>query len=223
MRFIVPGRISLDAVERILAAVGEEFIPPHLDQQKLALGLGGCKVTYSSAVRRRSDKQTKNRIRRLDSIRKAATRLVDQLLPDAVWRLSDRSEWDLLLSEVKTLIKSLNSEIEDLTFELEWGPDWREEIRQHLPPRALADRWKARSPFEWVAGHYLPELFETHFGIKPTFHRRDKVPNSPVICFIEQALIELGITDSGRAYARESIAKALSDARSGRIRRKLKG
>ena len=151
-------------------------------------------------------------------------RLEQQLVPDDVWDWSDTySECEYLQSEVQHLIKWLDSEIQDLTFELEWGPDWREAIRLNVGPRTLAERWKTRSPFEWVAGHYLPEVFRTHFGTTATFHRRKGVPDSPAIRFIEQALIELGITDSGRAYARESIAKALSDVRSGRVRRKLKG
>jgi hypothetical protein len=212
---------SLDAtaVERILAAVGEKFIPPDLDKQKLVTDLASCLATYSSAVQRRSDKPTKDRIHRLKSIQEAAERLQKQLVPDDVWDWSDRySECELLQMEVKDLIRSLDLEIADLNFELQWGPDWRE-----ASPRSLLDRWRARSPFEWVAGHYLREVFETHFRTQATFHRRKGVPDSPAIRFIEQALIELKITKSGRAYTRESIAKALSDARSGRVRRKLKG
>src|SRR5262245_22991377 len=91
-------------------------------------------------------------------------------------------------------ITGSSSEIEVLTFELEWGPDWREAIRLDVSPRTLADRWKARSPFEWVAGHYLPEVFRTHFGTTAKFNRRKGVPDGPAIRFIEQALSELGIT-----------------------------
>jgi hypothetical protein len=219
------GLNSLDAsaVERILAAVGEKFIPPDLDKQKLVTDLASCLATYSSAVQRRSDKPTKDRIHRLKSIQKAAKRFEGQLMPDDVWDWNDRySECELLQSEVEYLIKRLDSEIEDLTWELEWGPwrDFREAIRRNLSARDLANRWKVRSPFEWVAGHYLPELLRTHFGIKPRFHRRNNVPDGPAIRFIERALVELGITNRKRPYSRESIAKALSDARTGRARNK---
>jgi hypothetical protein len=214
---------SLDAtaVQRILAAVGEKFIPPDLDKQKLVTDLASCLATYSSAVQRRSDKPTKDRVRRLKSIQNAAKRLERQLVPDDIWDWSDRfSECERLQEEVKYLIERVDLEIEDLTFELRWGPDWLENIRRGLAPRALADRWKARSPFEWVAGHYLPELFRTHFGRKPTFNRGKGVPDSPAIRFIERALTELGITNRGRPYSRGSIAKALTDARTGRARNK---
>jgi hypothetical protein len=219
------GLNSLDAsaVERILAAVGAKFIPPDLDKQKLVTDLASCLAIYSSAVQRRSDKPTKDRIHRLKSIQKAAKRFERQLMPDDVWDWSDRySECEFLQSEIEYLIKRLDSEIEDLTWELEWGPwpDVREAIRRNLNPRDLANRWKVRSPFEWVAGHYLPELFRTHFGRKPTFNRRKGVPDSPAIRFIERGLTELGITNRGRPYSRESIAKALTDARTGRARNK---
>jgi hypothetical protein len=178
---------------------------------------------YSSAVQHSSDKPTKDRIHRLKSIQKAAKRFEGQLMPDDVWDWSNGySECELLQSEVEFLIKRLDSEIEDLTWELEWGPwsDVREAIRQNLSPRALANRWKVRSPFEWVAGHYLPEVFMAHFGTAATFHRRKGVPNSPAIRFIGQALIELQITKSGRPYSRGSIAKAISDVRNLRTRRR---
>jgi hypothetical protein len=209
------------AVERILAAVGEKFIPPDLDKQKLVTGLASCLATYSSAVQRRLDKTTKDRIRRLKSIQNAAKGLNQELVPDDIWDWSDMySECERLQEEVKYLIERVDSEIDDLTFELEWGPDWLENIRLGLAPRALADRWKARSPFEWVAGNYLPELFRTHFGRRPTFNRRKGVPDSPAIRFIERALTELGITNRGRPYSRGSIAKALTDVRTGRARNK---
>ena len=209
------------AVERILAAVGENFIPPDLDKQELHIGLVSCLTIYSCAVQRRSDKPTKDRIWRLKSFQNAAKRLERQLVPDDIWDWSDTySECERLQEEVKYLINRLDLEIDDLTFELQWGPDWHENIRRGLTPRALADRWKSRSPFEWVAGHYLPELFRTHFRRKPTFKRRKDVPDSPAVRFIERALTELGITNRGRPYSRESIAKALTDARTGRSRNK---
>src|SRR5262245_17264540 len=153
------GLNSLDAsaVERILAAVGERSIPSNLDKQKLRTDLVSCLETYFSACQRKSDKPTKDRIHRLKSIQKAAKRLEGQLVPDDLWDWKDRySECEYLQREVKDLIHRLDLEVADLTFELQFGPDWREEIRQNLSPKALADRWKARSPFEWVAGDHLP-------------------------------------------------------------------
>jgi hypothetical protein len=78
---------SLDAtaVERILAAVGEKFVPAYLDKLTLAKDIATCFTVYCSAVQRRSDKPTKDRIRRLNSIQKAAKRFERQLAPDDIW------------------------------------------------------------------------------------------------------------------------------------------
>jgi hypothetical protein len=111
-----PISIDATAVERILAAVGEKFIPPNLDKRKLARDIARCFTVYSSAVQRRSDKPTKDRIHRLKSIQKAAKLLEGQLMPDDIWDWSDRySECEYLQDRVKDLIKMLDSEIEDLT------------------------------------------------------------------------------------------------------------
>jgi hypothetical protein len=214
---------SLDptAVERIVAAVGEKFVPADLDKLKLAEDLATCFTVYCSAVQRRSDKPIKDRIRRLNSIQKAAKRFERQLAPDDIWDWKDRySECEYIDDHVKNLIHRLDLEIADLQFELEWGPDWHEAIRLNVSAKTLKDRWRAHSPSEWIAGHYLPEVFRTHFGTTVTFHRRKGVPDSPAIRFIGQALIELQITKSGRLYSRESIAKAISDVRTLRTRRR---
>jgi hypothetical protein len=214
---------SLDAsaVERILAAVGEKLVPADLDKLTLAKDIATCFTVYCSAIQRRSDKPTKDRIRRLKSIQKSAKRFERQLAPDDIWDWKDRySECEYIDDHVKNLIQRLDGEIEDLEYELEWGPDWLEAIRLNVSAKTLKDQWRARSPCEWIAGHYLPEVFTTHFGRKPTFNRQKGVPDSPAIRFIECALTELGITNRGRPYSRESIAKAISDVRNLRTRRR---
>src|SRR5262245_45779127 len=78
------------AVERILAAVGAKFIPADFDKLKLGKDVASCFTVYSSAVQRRSDKPTKDRIHRLKSIQEAAKRLEEKLMPDDIWDWSDR-------------------------------------------------------------------------------------------------------------------------------------
>ena len=211
------------AVDRILAVIGDKLVPADLDKETFVTGLAECLATYYAAIERSSNKATKSRIRRLGSIRAAATRLKRQLLPDDIWDWSEEYwECEYLHTNIDDLISRLDYEIQDLDFILKWGPDWDEAIRLGVDARTLADRWKARSPFEWLAGHYLPKLFTEHFGIKPTFHRRgtDNLPDSPLIRFVEHVLLEFGITKSGRPYSRETIAKAVTDVRSGRARKR---
>jgi hypothetical protein len=212
---------GLDAIDRILAAIGEKHIPPNLDKYKLKIGLTECLATYHAAVERNSDRPTKNKIRRLNSIRTAAARFRKQLASDEIWDLAQHYEAEYIHHSVGILISSLDVEIDILTSRLEYGPDLDEAIRLKVEARKHADRWKARSPVEWLTGYYLPELFRKQFGIGPTFHRTaDNLPDSPMIRFIERALIELGITNRGRPYSRETIAKAVTDVRTGRVRKK---
>jgi hypothetical protein len=216
-----PGsEIDPDAIERILSATGAKHIPPNLDKKKLAEGLTTCLAIYHAARERSSNKFTKDRIRRLKSILEAARTLDKRLAPDKLFDWTGGFwDCDYLHHELGNLQGKLNWEIKDLTFELEWGPDFDEAIRLGQDPRAFADRWKARSPSEWVAGYYLPELFRRQFGSEVTFHRRNSKPESLAIRFIERSLIELGILKGSKPYSREAIAKAISDFRTNRLRR----
>jgi hypothetical protein len=189
------------SLDRILGAIADKRVPRNLDKEALILGLRACFATHHAAAKRRSNKATKARIRRLNSIGAAAKRLKTQLVPDEIWDWSEHFwECEYIDSQLENLIDRLGWELSDLYFELKWGPDWHEAIRLGLEARTYADRWKARSPFEWLAGHYLPVLFTKQFGIRPTFHRRakDYVPEGPLIRFVEQVLVEFGVTRSGR-------------------------
>jgi hypothetical protein len=130
-------------------------------------------------------------------------------------------ERDHFAQELTYLVFRLESQIDDLKFELRNGPDFDEALTLRKDPREYADRWKARSPFEWLAGHYLPELFRVQIGLPATFHRRaaDSAPEGPLIRFVEGALIEFAITHRGKQYSREAIAKAISDSRTNRVRK----
>ena len=217
-----PSPLPLDAVERILAKVGERHTPSDLDKHRLANALGNCLLWHHHLIETFTDKSARARIRRLTSIIKAAKRLEKELSPDDIWNPSQDCESHYLRSGINCFLGTLSSEIDDLQWNIEWGPDWREAIRAgRLPLISWAEYWRSRSPFEWLAGYNLPSLFRKHFALPSKFHRRaaDNEPDAPVIRFIEQALMEFKVTKRGKKYARDSIAKALADARSGRTRR----
>jgi hypothetical protein len=214
-------RIRNDAIDRILDAVGREHIPEQLDRDQLAAGLKECWYTYLEVVDRNSDRPIRDKLRRLKSLRAAAKRFRPHLTPDEFWG-GDFQSGEFLEKLIGWLIAWLDAQIGMLNNKLKFGPDFSEALRLKVDPREYADRWKSRSPLEWIAGHYLPELFEKHFGLSRKFYRRseDNNPDGPMIRFVERALIELEITNRGRAYARETIAKAISDMRTHRVRKK---
>jgi len=79
----------------------------------------------------------------------------------------------------------------------------------------------SRSEFEVLAGLGLPRVYRLVFKRKPTIRRRTNGQvYGPYLDFAHQALIELKITKKGRPYSRETIARALTAARSGRRRGK---
>jgi hypothetical protein len=56
-------KIGLDAIDRILDAIGRKYIPSHLDRSQFAIGLMQCLHTYHAAVERNSDRPTKDKER----------------------------------------------------------------------------------------------------------------------------------------------------------------
>jgi hypothetical protein len=91
-------------------------------------------------------------------------------------------------------------------------------------PRNLAAETRAyyaasdASAFEWLVGATLPAIYENFFRESATAYR-----DGAYLDFALQVLTELEITNDGRPYSRESIIKALTDARSGRSRRRHGG
>src|ERR1700730_18642156 len=141
------AKIGVDAIERILAATGEKHIPPDLDTDRLTVGLDRCLATYDAAVAGKSDTPVTKKIPPPKSIRAAAVRFKQQLMSDEIWTSQDW-EAEYVSEEVGYMIQRLDWKINDLSHELEWGPDFDEAMRLNRSPREYADRWKSHSPLE---------------------------------------------------------------------------
>ena len=219
-----PMDIDLSSVERLLTAIDEDCIPTGLDKEGLLSGLRSCLATYFAALERSSDRPRRERIRKLERVAVAASRFRVQLHSEALSDLEKTSCCDIehLRQEFDSFFHDLNSRLDDLRFDLKWGPDFFEAIELRKgDPRAYADRWKAYSPLEWLAGHYLPELFRKHFGGAPTIYRKsDQALDGPMLIFIEKAIDEFKVIKDAKAYSRESIVRAIGQIRSGHRRRK---
>ncbi len=175
---------------------------------------------YYGAIQRRSDKKKRDRIRRLKEISKVAGRLEELLKPDNDWEWTQDSENAFLVGQIDILKTKVQWELDDLKFKLEWGDDANDMLLGQS--RDLTDILRTHSPFEWLVGKYLPQTFRKCFGEEPTLNRRpsDGELHGKYIRFAKQVLIEFGITKNGRPYGLESIAKAFSDMKGGRIRRR---
>jgi hypothetical protein len=79
-----------------------------------------------------------------------------------------------------------------------------------------------RSPLEFIVGNELPKVFERHFERPAGIARvsNGTKAGGPYIRFAVAALRELGITNKNKPYAPETVARAFTDVRTGRVRRR---
>jgi hypothetical protein len=222
-----PRPLDDNAVQRILDALGSEVTSATLDKEDLAADLARLLAVYRGGVVHADRGLAKDQKKRMTDILNAARQII---------RASNNDVWSLISSIRKTKESSHRA----YTTRYQSNP-YREELHTTMerlvedighwfeprlppipsPPGSTWGARRSRSPFERLVGD-LAELFGKQFGLKATFHRRlsDKVPDSPFIRFVEQVLKEFRITHQRRPYSRESIAKALTDARTGRARNK---
>jgi hypothetical protein len=218
------------AVQRILEALGPKVSVSNVDKEDLAAELAWHVAIYTGAVILADRALKKDRERRMTVIRNATNQII-RVSNNDVWRMISRvqnlkearhrSDPDKFrpnpyreepLATMKRLIEDIGH----------WfDPHF---LRIPSPPGNTWGTRPSRSPFEDLVVR-LSDVFRKEFGLEPTFHRRasDNAPDSPFIRFVEQSLAEFRITNRRRPYSRESIAKALTDARTARVRRKPKG
>jgi hypothetical protein len=91
---------------------------------------------------------------------------------------------------------------------------------------ALVKDLNARSRFDCLVGELLSPLFNRYFPGNLAEYTTDStdplgdVTDSPKVRFIEAALREFGFTHRGKPHSRKSIASAITNAKTGRRRRK---
>jgi hypothetical protein len=90
-----------------------------------------------------------------------------------------------------------------------------------VPRNRYANVFSDRSRFELLAGIGLRGVFEAHFRRAGISRGASRKPDGPYIRFAYQSLIELEFTQNGKPYSQEAIARALTSAKSNRIRRKI--
>jgi hypothetical protein len=183
--------------------------------QQLLLHLVSALREYYAAVERRNNNELKKEIHDIGKIVAQSRSLADLLRANMEREWTEYQETTELIEYLGSLESRLGWIHEQLMTNLEYGLDWVEEVKQRLPAGALSERFKGASPFEWLVGHFLPEVFHVCFGKKATLRRPlpDAVPDGPFVRFAEQVLHEALITIAGKPYERESIAKALTGAR----------
>ncbi len=183
-------KIELDGLTRIVEATKIENPTEEPDLGALSRCIEQCASWYLEAT-----KNTVGNHQQLGSIKKAAKRL-DQLLVQERLPLQgiDRHR-----ASVKDLIREIDGQLR-----------WNEKG----PAKAMQENLSNRSPFEWIAGNYLADVYQLIFDRKASYS-----PDGPFVRFVEATLRELEITNDGKSYSRASISKARKDDESGSTRR----
>jgi hypothetical protein len=172
--------VDASSVDRIIEAVGDH--PTEVDRRELLSDLEGIASLYQTGASQRvKPAEQRQRIERIVSTARHLKELLGTEI--SLWRY--RPGLDRLMEEAKA------------------------EFPEKLAP--LLDIGTA-SAFENLVGSLLKKTFEKHF-LQDAGYSRDDV-NEEVrgafIDFAEASLRELGITNAGAPYARNSIASALS-------------
>ncbi len=223
--------VNDEGTQRILGQVGGRFVPHGLELEALRDDLNRCYLDWCSLSQLTSDKIARQRVQRLETIARHA---------DAVLALLDErgviGDWARQEIAMTFPLKEGAPVRKTAAFRTDHGqPDAAPSFNGFvagLQRLAAAVRYKAeyfpdralyqlpRSPLDFFVANALPRVFERHFERAAGFSRASDGAQGPYIRFAVAALKELGITNKGRPYARDTIARALSSVRAGRVRRR---
>ena len=222
-----------EGTQRILDKVGDRFVPQGLELEALRDDLRGCYVDWCSLTQLTSDKIARRRVQRLETIAKRADAVLALLLDDGLIGGWARQEIAMTfpLNEGAPVRKTAE-------FRTDHGqPDAAPSFNGFLAGLqrlAAAARHKAeyfpdfalyqlpRSPVDFIIANALSLIYERHFKRPVGRSRRSggSDASGPFIRFAVASLRELGIANKNKPYAPETVARALTDVRSGRIRRR---
>jgi hypothetical protein len=230
-----PSPLNDEGTQRILDKVGGHFVPHGLELGALRDDLHGCYLHWCSLSQLTSDKIARQRVQRLETIAKRT---------DAVLALLDEGligGWACQEVAMTFPLKEGAPVRKTAEFRTDHGqPDAAPSFNGFLAGLrrlAAAARYKAeyfpgrapyllpRSPLEFFVANVLPSVFKSHFERPAGASRVENGTKTggPYIRFAVATLKELGITNNGKPYAPETVARAFRGVRSGRVRRRKKG
>jgi hypothetical protein len=219
---------------RIIEGVRAKYKPAGLKPDELRDDLLWCFISWLSHAQTSSDKIARKRVQRLEAIAKSADNLRTLLENGEIggWA-RQQIAWTFPLNEGAPV--RITAEFRTDHGEPDPAPSFNVFLAG-LQRLVDAARHKAanspdvalyrlrRSPFGILVAIELPEVFKRHFEGERKFSRdpAGSKARGPYIRFAVAALRELGITNKGKPYAPETIARAIGDVRKGRVRRRKK-
>jgi hypothetical protein len=195
--------VTFQDVDTILLGVGKKMSPAK--QEKLKRALQVCFDWYHDAIIFNSSVFERERLIFVQNVREAVKSLTSLLTDSRMEQYGDLAP----LLDLPERLERLDRQLERV-----------EKLRPDAKPRTglesdfiesliYADHFKERSPFDWLAGLYLPELYYLFFD-----HRLPLGKGRKFLSFVNTILRMLKIkTPQGRYYSKEAISRArrLSD------------
>jgi hypothetical protein len=202
------GKLNDTNVLPILEAVGKTLVRSDLDKAALIRGLNLCVEWHREAREYSTNKAVRDRERRLAMIYKKAKAL-DHLLAEDDSSMALR----VPLSAKESFRAPINQIIQIADREIKHRDD-------EGPIKAYEDSFKIRSPFEWLVGFYLTDVFML-MSVAPIRDQKEFLSSkSPYVRFVQAVLAQLRIGVDGKPYSSASIIKAASSRFTGELRRK---
>jgi hypothetical protein len=203
------------SADRIFAAMGKPAVRfDQFDKAALVRGLELCSKWFREAVELSTDAHQRRRRHRLE-LSVSAIKKVDILM-------SDGDFWCWLSASLGPTVENDRAAVKQL----------RRTLERHLASieraavNARGTFLKAYSPFELLVGAFFglvylempfPSPIATAADLPAIYSR-----NSPYIRFVAAALVELGITNGEKKYAKSAIIRAVNAVLNGRSRRKYR-
>lgn len=202
--------LDAQAISRIVDAVraGAKCELPEIDRASLQSEIEYARTCYDD-MRVLGDKTVERELRRrVTQIRKSAQRIVDHMDPKVCGVLDRMDLHDRYRQTPEDILRAVQHLIRLIDY-------------RHPPEAYTSDPWRLYgwpgSPFVRIAGRYLRNVFERHFGMTAGYTFDDATDTKEVrgayVDFVERVLIELQILNKGKAYTRQSIADALTETR----------
>jgi hypothetical protein len=208
--------IEGQALERILLAAGAKNVPADLDRSALWNDIRECMELHSLVPALSSLGRTKDEIGRLQKIKKLTTELARLLSDDETWGLLasswHRHGFDREFGDQRRVVESLRDAVKSTPLA---------RSSPHEESRFFKGLFGGGSSFEQLVDKNLPKVFKDHFHIDAASSRKaDGTPGAPYLHFALRVLKEFNITNGDKPYKAESIIRARSGQRTGRIRQK---
>jgi hypothetical protein len=197
------ARPALDepSLDRILASVGQEFIPADLNRTALLSDIEEAALQIEKIDRIRTGRRAQANAKIMKVIRERAEELLKLL--------KENDDINYLIWDADP------SACRDLT-RLVGAAEHYEQIISRWEKEASEIYSRIPSARDWLSGLELPLIFEEYFHRKAGRSRIDGKPDGPTVRFVAAAMLEME-----RPFKRESIIRAMTRYAEARERRRV--